>query len=81
MMKALKMATQQAEKKAEAITRGAGVGIKQLYSVREEKTNYIPFRLQDSLLQREMLASSSPTPIAPDEVTVKAIVMAEYIFE
>ena len=81
MMKALKIAIQQAERKAETIAQGAGVNIKQLYSVREEKTNYIPFRLQDSLLQREMLASNSPTPIKPDEVTVKAVVIAKYIFE
>jgi len=72
MMQALKMATEQASRKANAIAEGAGETIAKLHSVREERTTYTPFRFQENVLQREVAADVGATPIAPDEVTVRA---------
>ncbi len=81
MLQALTMATEQARQKAEAIARGAGLTIKQFYSLKEERTFYAPYRLQDNmLLSREMTVSNTPTPISPDEVIVRATVIAEFRF-
>ena len=80
MLQALTLATEQARQKAEAIARGAGVTIKQLYSLREEKTFYAPYRMQDNMLSREMALAAAPTPISPDEVIIKATVVAEFTF-
>jgi hypothetical protein len=80
MLQALTMATEQAQHKAEAIAKGAGVIIKQLYNIKEERTFYAPFRLQDTMLQTEIAKSDAPTPIAPDSVIIKATVIAEFSF-
>ncbi|KUK85557.1 MAG: hypothetical protein XE03_1991 [candidate division TA06 bacterium 34_109] len=80
MLQALKMATKQARRKAEAIAEGADETIQQLYSIREERTSYTPFRLEDTMLKREMIASVAPTPISPEAVIIRASVMAEFSF-
>ncbi|HBY56911.1 MAG TPA: hypothetical protein DEG96_03495 [Candidatus Atribacteria bacterium] len=80
MFQALKMATEQARRKAEAIAEGAGETIQQLFSIREERTSYTPFRLEDTMLKREMAVSRAPTPISPEAVLVRASVMAEFSF-
>ncbi len=79
MFQALKMATEQARRKAEAIAEGASVTIQQLYNIREERTSYTPSRLEDTMLKREMVASA-PTPISPEAVIVRASVIAEFSF-
>lgn len=78
MLQALQLATQQAYRKAEAIARSVNENIAALHAVKEEKTGYTPFRLQDNTLQREVAFSSAPTPIEPDEVTIRAAVLAEF---
>ena len=80
MMQALNLATKQAYRKAEAISDGAGETIVKLHSVREEKTAYTPFRIQDNLLQREIAANAGTTPVSPDKITIRATVMAEFSF-
>jgi uncharacterized protein len=79
MMMALAAATEQASRKAEAIAEGAGETITGLMSVREERTEYMPFRFQEDMLREEM-AMGAATPITPDEVTVRAAVIAEFTF-
>jgi len=78
MIHALQMATQQAYRKAKAIAESTGETVETVHSIREEKTDYTPYRFQSNMLQREMALSSSPTPISPDEVTVRATVIAEF---
>lgn len=78
MIQALQMATRQAYRKAEAIADSAGETVATLHSLREEKTDYTPYRFGDNMLQREMAISAVPTPISPDEVTVRAAVIAEF---
>lgn len=78
MMQALQMATKQAYLKAESIAESTGETIKELYSIREEKTGYTPVRFGDSMIQREVALSIAPTPISPDDVMVRASVMAEF---
>ena len=68
----------QAYRKAEAIANSAGETVEAVHSIREEKTDYTPYRFQNSMLQREMALSASPTPISPDEITVRATVIAEF---
>jgi len=68
----------QAHRKAEAIADSAGETVEAVHSIREEKTDYTPYRFQNSMLQREMALSTSPTPISPDEVTVRATLIAEF---
>ncbi|MDW7739039.1 MAG: SIMPL domain-containing protein [Bacillota bacterium] len=80
LMQALKAATEQAAKKAESIAEGAGARISGLHSVREERTDYLPFRFQSDMLKEEMAMGDGSTPITPDEVTVRAMVVAEYAF-
>ncbi len=80
MLQALTAATTQAQSKAEAIAKGAGVIIKQLYSIKEERTFYAPYRFQDTVLQAEMARSVPPTPITPDSVVIRATVIAEFSF-
>lgn len=80
MMQALSLATKQAYRKAEAIADAAGEKIVKLHSVREERTAYTPFRIQDNLLQREMAANAGTTPVSPDKITIRATVMAEFSF-
>jgi uncharacterized protein YggE len=80
MIQALAMATQQASRKAKAIAESINESIAKLYSVREERTAYTPFRFQENALQRGMAADTGPTPITPGEVTVRATVIAEFSF-
>jgi len=80
MIQALGMATQQAYRKANAIAESAGETIVKLYSIREERTVYTPFRFQESMVQRGMTSDVAPTPITPDEVIVMATVIAEFSF-
>jgi len=70
--------TKQAHRKAKAIAESTGETVETVHSIREEKTDYTPYRFQSNMLQREMALSSSPTPISPDEVTVRATVIAEF---
>lgn len=78
MVQALQMATEQAYLKAVSIAESAGETVKELYSIREEKTGYTPVRFGDTMIQREVALSAAPTPISPDDVTVRASVMAEF---
>ena len=78
MIHALEMATQQAYRKAKAIAESIGEAIETVHSIREEKTDYTPYRFQSNMLQREMTVSALPTPISPDEVTVRATVITEF---
>lgn len=80
LLQALKAATEQAARKAEAIADGSGEKVSGLYSIREERTDYIPYRLQDIMAQEDMAMGSASTPITPDEVTVRATVIAEFSF-
>jgi uncharacterized protein YggE len=80
MLQALTMATEHARQKADAIARGAGLTIKQLFNVREERTSYAPYRSQNAMLSREMVLGTAPTPISPDEVIIRATVVAEFTF-
>lgn len=80
LMLALQTATEQAAKKADAIAKGSGEKVSGLYSIREERADYIPYRLQDDMIQEEMAMDSASTPINPDEVTVRATVVAEFSF-
>lgn len=77
-LQALKLATEQAELKADAIAESAGEKISGLYRIREERTEYMPF-----VAKQEMAADmgmGAATPIMPDEVTVRAMVTAEFAF-
>lgn len=77
-LQALKAATEQTEIKAEAIAESAGERISGLYRIREERTDYMPY-----MARQEMAADmgmETPTPIVPGEVTVKAMVTAEFAF-
>jgi uncharacterized protein YggE len=80
MLQTLTMATEHARQKADAIARGAGLTIKQLFNVREERTSYAPYRSQNTMLSREMVLGTAPTPISPDEVIIRATVVAEFTF-
>ncbi|HPK87309.1 MAG TPA: SIMPL domain-containing protein [Atribacterota bacterium] len=80
MLQALTMATRQAQQKAESIAQGAGVKISELFSIKEERTTYAPYRAQEAMLSRAMAGGPSPTPISPDEVIVRATVIAEFSF-
>lgn len=75
---ALKLAVEQASMKADAIAESAGEKISGLYRIREERTEYMPF-----MAKAEMAADmgmGAPTPIMPDEVVVRAMVIAEFSF-
>jgi uncharacterized protein len=78
MLQALQLATQQAYRKAEAIAKSVDENIASLHTVKEEKSGYTPYRFQDNALQREIALSATPTPILPDEVIIKASVVAEF---
>jgi len=71
-MQALKLATDQAAKKAEAIADSAGEKIRGLYRIREERTDYMPYIYRQDMIQAEM-GMGAPTPIMPDEVVVRAM--------
>lgn len=78
MMQALQMATKQAYLKAESIAKSLGETVKELYSLREERTGYTPVRFGNSMIQREVALSAAPTPISPGDVTIRATVTAEF---
>jgi len=78
MLLALQKATQQAFQKAKAIAESISEEITVLANLREENTNYLPFRFQDSVMQREISLASAPTPIEPDEISIRASVIAEF---
>lgn len=80
ILQALRMATEQARLKAESIAEGAGKTISEVISIREEKSTYTPFRLQENMLQRQFALDSAPTPIRPSEVTVSVTVVSEFSF-
>jgi len=77
-LQALKLATEQAAKKAEAIAGSAGEKISGLYRIREERTEYMP-----NIYRQEVSADmgmGATTPIMPEEVVLRAMVTAEFAF-
>ncbi len=78
LMQALAAAAEQASLKAEAIADSTGSSISGLHSIREERTDYIPYMVTDDVMREEMAMGAGPTPISPDQVTVRAMVIAEY---
>ena len=78
-LQALKAATEQAELKAGAIAESVGEKISGLYRIQEERTDYTPYVVRQDMAMEEM-AMGAPTPIAPDEVVVRAMVTAEFSF-
>ncbi len=79
-MEALQKATEQANRKAEAIAESAGKSITDLYSIEEQRTDYTPFRVAEEIAEEAMDAGPAPTPIEPEEVQVRAAVTAKYTF-
>ena len=77
-LRALQAATEQAEMKAGAIAESTGERISGLYRIREERTDYMPFIARQEMADDTGMGST--TPIAPDDVTVKAMVVAEFAF-
>jgi len=79
-MQALGAATEQALQKAEVIAESAGESINRLHSIEEERTDYTPFRMREEMLEAPVAEDAAPTPIEPDEVTVRAAVTAKFTF-
>ncbi|MBM4236170.1 MAG: DUF541 domain-containing protein [Firmicutes bacterium] len=77
-LQALKLATEQAELKADAIAESAGEKISGLYRIREERTEYMPYVYRQEVAAD--MGMGATTPIMPDEVTVRAMVTAEFAF-
>ena len=78
-LQALQKATEQARSKGDAIARGAGVNIKGIKSITEERTSYAPYRSEVAM--EDTAEEAAPTtPIIPGEVEVNATVVVEYIF-
>ncbi|MFO8192821.1 MAG: SIMPL domain-containing protein [Bacillota bacterium] len=78
LMEALGAATEQAFRKAEAIAESAGQKLGGLHSIKEERSDYVPFRLRDEMVQEEMAMGSAETPITPGDIIVRGTVTAEY---
>ncbi len=78
LLEALAMAAEQASHKAEAIAGSTGNSISGLHSIREERTDYIPYTASDGMMREEAAMGAGPTPITPDQVTIRAMVVAEY---
>ncbi|MDZ4133128.1 MAG: SIMPL domain-containing protein [Dethiobacteria bacterium] len=77
-IQALKLATEQAELKADAIAESAGEKISGLYRIREERSEYMP-----NIYRQEVSADmgmGDTTPIMPEEVVLRAMVTAEFAF-
>jgi uncharacterized protein YggE len=55
-----------------------GEKISGLYRIREERTEYMPFVFRQEVAAD--MGMSAPTPIMPDEVVVRAMVIAEFAF-
>jgi len=79
-MQALGAATEQALRKAEVIAESAGETINRLHSIEEEITDFTPFRMREEMVEAPMAEDAGPTPIEPDEVTVRAVVTAKFTF-
>jgi uncharacterized protein len=77
-LQALKLATEQATEKAEAIAESSGEKISGLYRIREERTDYMPYVYREEVAAD--MAMGAPTPIMPDKVVVRATVAAEFSF-
>jgi len=77
-MQALKLATEQAARKAEAIADSSGEKISGLYRIREERTDYMPYVHRQEVA--EDMGMGALTPIIPDEVVIRAMVTAEFSF-
>lgn len=77
-LQALKLATEQATRKAEAIAESSGEKISGLYRIREERTDYMPYVYRQEVAAD--MGMGAPTPIMPDEVVVRATVAAEFSF-
>jgi len=80
LMEALKAATEQASRKAEAIAESAGQKISGLHSIKEERTDYVPFRIREDAIQEEMAMGAADTPITPGDIIVRGTVVVEYAF-
>lgn len=80
ILQTLSRATEQARNKAEAIALGAGIEIKQLLSVKEERSFYVPNRIQNVMFSRDTFAGVEPTPISADNIIISATVVAEFSF-
>lgn len=78
MMEALGLAAGQARQKADAIAGGTGDTISGLQTIREERTDFMPYRYSDMAAQ-EGLGMGAPTPISPGDVTIRAAVVAEFL--
>lgn len=75
---ALKNATEQARRKAEAIAAAAGVEIQGIADITEQSDTYAPYT--DTVLFKNALAESVRTPINPGDVQVKSSVVVEFTF-
>lgn len=79
-MQALEKAVEQASQKAEAIANSAGKSLTGIYSIKEERTDYTPFRVAEEVAEEALDADVAPTPIEPEEVEVRAAVTAKFTF-
>lgn len=79
-MQALGAATKQARQKAEVLAESANESIKGLHSLEEGRTDYMPFRMREEMLDAPLAEDAEPTPIEPDEITVRASVTAKFNF-
>ncbi len=78
---ALKAAVAQGNTKAEAIAESAGIEIKGIKAINEERTAYTPFRAEYPEVAEEALDDKpTTTPIHPEEVEVEARVKIDYYF-
>ena len=78
---ALKAAVAQGNTKAEAIAESAGIEIKGIKAINEERTAYTPFRAEYPKVAEEALDDKpATTPIHPEEVEVEAHVKIDYYF-
>jgi hypothetical protein len=77
-LEALKLATEQAARKAEAIAESSGEKISGLYRIREERADYMPYVYKQEVAAD--MGMGAPTPIMPDMVVVRATVVAEFSF-
>jgi uncharacterized protein len=80
LMEALGLASGQARQKADAIAGGTGDEISGLQTIREERTDFMPYRYSDMAAQ-EGLGMGAPTPINPGDVTIRAAVVAEFLIK
>lgn len=79
LMQALGAATVQSQRKAEAIAESTGDSITGLQRIREERTDYLPFRYEEMTVKEDLGMGMGTTPITPDDITVRASVIAEFL--